>query len=249
MGLWDTLFGRGKKPKRHGRGSPSDDQTDGYTRQIQKPSDGEFDATPPEPAGGGWGAQEDPWAPTQVPQSHALPPLDDPSPIPRGPAPPQRGGGLARSTPHSPTPIRPIPVPRGHGVRSSGHTPTGDVEDDATVMPGMIKATGPAGRIVAVLVGVDGPLLNHIHALYEGENMLGRGDPLDGGLPDDTKSISRTHAKIIEAGRDFMLQPLRAENVTFVNDQAVDASQLLTDGDRIRLGAAQPSTFVFRTVP
>jgi hypothetical protein len=239
MGLWDSLFGRGKKPKRHGRGSRSDENTDGYTRQIQKAADGDFDPTPNEPiqqsgGGGGWGDRDDPWAPTQV--QSAPPPPRDPTPVPRASAPPAR-------------PYAAPPPPRASAQSGRTPVPADDVEDDATRLPGAVMPSGPVGRVVAVLVGVDGPLLNHIHALYEGENLLGRGDPLDGGLPDESKSISRQHAKIVESGRDFMLQPLRAENLTFVNDQAVETSQLLSDGDRIRVGAAKPSTFVFRTVP
>ena len=77
-------------------------------------------------------------------------------------------------------------------------------------------------------------------ALYEGENVLGRGveDVIEIELP----TISRRHASIT-IGESAMLEDLGSKNGTWHNSERVIEPALLADGDEVRLGSA---TFTFR---
>jgi pSer/pThr/pTyr-binding forkhead associated (FHA) protein len=106
------------------------------------------------------------------------------------------------------------------------------------------------GSVVALLLGVDGALDGHVVRVFEGENVLGReGSPEPLPNRPDTKTISRQHARLRADGGDFMIEAVRPENATFVNEQLVESPQLLQHGDRIRLGATKPTTFVLLVVP
>jgi len=101
-----------------------------------------------------------------------------------------------------------------------------------------------------VLLGIDGPLDGHLVRVFDGENVLGReGSPESLPNRPDTKTISRQHARLRADAGDFMIEAVRPENATFVNEQPVETPQLLQHGDRIRLGATKPTTFVLLVVP
>jgi len=108
----------------------------------------------------------------------------------------------------------------------------------------------PAGRVVAVLIGVEGPLENEVYRVFEGENVLGRhGKPDPFPNTPDTKTISREHATLRVAGEHFLIEPSNPKNATFVNGQPVDERSLVQHGDRIGLGATRTATFVLLVVP
>jgi len=86
--------------------------------------------------------------------------------------------------------------------------------------------------------------------LFEGENVLGReGAPEPLPNCSETKTISRKHASLKAEGGYFAIEPLRPENATFVNDVLIDKPELLQHGDRVKLGATKPSTFLLLVVP
>ncbi len=230
MGIVDRLFPK----KKHARGSPPADDAEeaGYTRAIAR----EGEATPPRRG------DPDPWSDAasrrpEPPASRGPDPLDAPTLTPKQPAP---APPPPRYTPPPP------PSPRYEAPPRAADEGAGD---DATVL-GPAVAAPVRGSIVAVLVGVEGALEGHLVRVFDGENLLGReGSPEPLPNRPDTKTISRQHARLRADGGDFMIEAVRPENATFVNDHLVEAPQLLQHGDRIRLGATKPSTFVLLVVP
>ncbi|MDM0115919.1 FHA domain-containing protein [Variovorax sp. J22R133] len=70
--------------------------------------------------------------------------------------------------------------------------------------------------------------------LHENENTLGRGAQND--IVIDSNSASRAHALIVVEPAFVTIQDLGSSNGTFVNGERVE-SQVLADGDTIRIGA------------
>ncbi len=82
----------------------------------------------------------------------------------------------------------------------------------------------------------------HIHRLKPGENLIGRDE--DCSVILDFTGVSRHHAKIRIAGGGCVLEDLGSRNGTWRNDERVQGSVELHDGDRIRLGGV---ALVFRS--
>jgi hypothetical protein len=78
------------------------------------------------------------------------------------------------------------------------------------------------------------------YALNSPELIIGRTESADIILGDP--GISRTHARIVREGDDFVVEDLGSTNGTEVNGQLVKRRRL-ADGDRVRLGS---STLQFR---
>ena len=72
-------------------------------------------------------------------------------------------------------------------------------------------------------------------SLQEGENILGR-EP-ENGVPVDSPTVSRRHARIVIGAGDAMVEDLGSKNGTFLRGEQVSASVRLTDGDEIRVGS------------
>ena len=78
------------------------------------------------------------------------------------------------------------------------------------------------------------------------ETTIGRADPVTGILPDidltpvdDTRSVSRRHAKIIRTGDDYhVLEEVGTVNGTYVNDQRIPTGVPVTlhSGDLVKIG-------------
>lgn len=81
---------------------------------------------------------------------------------------------------------------------------------------------------------------DRVHHLKPGENLVGR-EP-DCSVVLDFTGVSRHHAKIRVLGDQFVLEDLGSKNGTWRNDQRVNGSMTLQDGDRIRFGGL-PLTF------
>jgi DNA-binding winged helix-turn-helix (wHTH) protein len=78
-------------------------------------------------------------------------------------------------------------------------------------------------------------------ALSEGENILGR-DP-ETAVFIDLNSVSRRHARILVAEDSATIEDLRSRNGTYVGDKRIEQPTKLSNGDRIKIGAA---SLVFR---
>jgi hypothetical protein len=76
--------------------------------------------------------------------------------------------------------------------------------------------------------------------LNQAEFIIGRGETADITLADP--GISRTHARVVREGDDFVVEDLGSTNGTEVNGQLVKRRRL-ADGDRVRIGS---STLQFR---
>jgi DNA-binding winged helix-turn-helix (wHTH) protein len=81
---------------------------------------------------------------------------------------------------------------------------------------------------------------NRVHHLKPGENLIGR--DVDCAVVLDFTGVSRHHANIRVVGDQVVLQDLGSKNGTWQNDERVNGSVPLLDGDRIRFGGL-PLTF------
>lgn len=87
----------------------------------------------------------------------------------------------------------------------------------------------------ATLIVLAGGVIGEVHALDLPVTLLGRGQEADVRI--DDAGISRKHARIVrEPDSRFYVEDLGSTNGTSVGETPVDGRQLLTDGDRIRLG-------------
>jgi hypothetical protein len=78
-------------------------------------------------------------------------------------------------------------------------------------------------------------------ALVEGENVLGR-DP-DVAVWIDLNSVSRHHARVVVTESAARLEDLGSKNGTLVNGERISSPRQLSNGDRIKIGAA---SLIFR---
>ena len=72
--------------------------------------------------------------------------------------------------------------------------------------------------------------------LVPGENILGR-DSDGGGIPIDSPTVSRQHARISVSASSALLEDLDSKNGTYLGGEPVTAAVALKDGDEIRIGA------------
>jgi DNA-binding winged helix-turn-helix (wHTH) protein len=92
-------------------------------------------------------------------------------------------------------------------------------------------------RPAAWLVGESAPV-----ALYEGENVVGRGAD-DDVIEIDAPTVSRRHARIVIAGEAVTLEDLGSKNGTWLDGQRLAVPRALDDEAVLKLGSA---TFTFR---
>ena len=104
-------------------------------------------------------------------------------------------------------------------------------------LPGAVR-----GRVVGVLVAVEGELAGEVYRLFDGESRIGRSADCEVTTPSEW--ISRVHARVLYQDGQFAIAPLSDKNPTFVNDERTEGSEL-SDGDFVRLGR---TTFRFRSI-
>lgn len=85
----------------------------------------------------------------------------------------------------------------------------------------------------ACLVVIHGLDLGKKYELDEPAIVIGRSSKAD--IQIDQEEVSRSHCKLINAGKNIMLRDLGSTNGTYVNDALVD-EYVLRDGDIIRIG-------------
>lgn len=159
-------------------------------------------------------------------------------------------GAHAPAPPASP-PSRTVVVPRAPQapVQAPPPTPTHaapEVAPPSDAEKTIYETVTPrrGGKIVGVLVGVDGPLEGRLFPVMDGENVIGRGEHCRISTPREDRRISREHAKVIHRDGVFVVQPLKEKAVTRVNDEPTTGSEL-AHGDSLTLG---DSTFRFLSV-
>jgi DNA-binding winged helix-turn-helix (wHTH) protein len=81
--------------------------------------------------------------------------------------------------------------------------------------------------------------------LDEGEHVVGR-DP-DAEIFLNSDGVSRRHARIEISAERATIEDLGSKNGTFVGDQRVEGTRLLSDGDVIRVGSVKLTLRIFQT--
>ncbi len=99
----------------------------------------------------------------------------------------------------------------------------------------------PRGRVVGVLVAVEGELEGMLARVVSGSNRLGRSPECEVWLPSEW--ISRHHARI-EYRRGVFLIEAASDKPTARNSEPIESSEL-HDGDTITLGT---TTLRFRSI-
>jgi hypothetical protein len=161
-----------------------------------------------------------------------------PEPPPSTPLPQPQGAGAQGKTVSVHRPPLPSPTPAPMPI--PGPSTASDAEKTIYETVDRLRA----GKIVGVLVGVDGPFEGRLFGIFDGENTIGRGEQCRVSLSKADRRISREHAKVIHRDGIFVVQPLKEKAVTRVNDEPTTGSEL-THGDSLTLG---DSTFRFVSV-
>jgi pSer/pThr/pTyr-binding forkhead associated (FHA) protein len=138
-------------------------------------------------------------------------------------------------------------------ARARGKGPTtapGAIRPAAVAAPPKRPAPVPAQALGKALKLVHGDSGSEFSlATGRAEMMVGRPDPVTGLLPDinlgpldQTRSLSRRHAKVIdEGGILFLREEVGTTNGTFVNGERLQTGQArpLAPGDQIRFGSVE----------
>jgi diguanylate cyclase (GGDEF)-like protein len=110
------------------------------------------------------------------------------------------------------------------------------MSDDKTIIADPIGLTifsAPKGKR-ACLVQYNGAALGRRYILDNAEVIAGRSP--DTGIVIDEKSVSRQHARFLQATDTIEVEDLGTTNGTYINDKRVEHRTPLRDGDIIRLG-------------
>jgi DNA-binding winged helix-turn-helix (wHTH) protein len=109
-----------------------------------------------------------------------------------------------------------------------------------TAQPAAIGRAAGRGGVSFRITWVSGSV-----TLDAGEHVLGR-DP-DVEIYLDSPGVSRRHARITIAANRATIEDLGSKNGTFVGEQQVHASRLLSDGDIIAVGSVKLALKVLST--
>jgi diguanylate cyclase (GGDEF)-like protein len=99
------------------------------------------------------------------------------------------------------------------------------------------------GRDRPFLIVMGGGSAGEMYALRESEIIIGRARTSTIRLDDD--GVSRSHAKVICAGDEVLIEDLASANGTFVNEEPVVTRRHLADGDKITLGSITILKFTY----
>ena len=133
-------------------------------------------------------------------------------------------------------------------IQGGGHTKTDamlkasgsdgeEEDDDRTVSFGFFGQMGSKKPVVGWLVAVNGEVKGSDFRLHSGKNFIGRATSMDIVLPDD-KTIARDkHGSVTydPKGHGYYVAAENGNSI-YCNDQVVESSQKLKEGDCIQLG-------------
>ncbi|MCC5865952.1 MAG: GGDEF domain-containing protein [Wenzhouxiangella sp.] len=94
-------------------------------------------------------------------------------------------------------------------------------------------ASQESGRLGACLVVIRGDRLGARIELDESPVVIGRGSDADFQIP--SRSVSRSHCRIVSEADAFWIEDLRSTNATYVNEARIERHRL-SDGDQVRIG-------------
>ena len=99
----------------------------------------------------------------------------------------------------------------------------------------VVHGAGPTARSKAVLTITSGPDAGRVLAIpKEAPVTFGRAETCTHNWPDG--SLSRLHAQVVYVAGAYVIKDEGSTNGTFVNDQRVQKTARLSDGDRVQLG-------------
>jgi hypothetical protein len=123
----------------------------------------------------------------------------------------------------APPPAVPRPMPRVTPVAPSPR---------AAPPPSSVAAAGAAGPRLQTLNPI-APIASE-YAVLKDEVSLGRGEDNDIVIPH--ASVSRTHARLLKRNGAYELTDLNSTNGSFVDDQQIRGSRVVSNGSQVRLG-------------
>jgi DNA-binding winged helix-turn-helix (wHTH) protein len=94
--------------------------------------------------------------------------------------------------------------------------------------------SGPDAAAVQPLVAAHLVAAGHLHTIFAGENLLGRG--ADCSVILDGRGVSRHHARITASTAGLVVEDLGSKNGTWLNDCRIDSPRPLHHGDTLRAG-------------
>jgi two-component system, cell cycle response regulator len=120
--------------------------------------------------------------------------------------------------------------------------PEGEITRVANLSELQSELKNKVTRDRAYLIVLAGSNVGEMYRLEEGETFLGRGQSVSVRLTDD--GISRKHARIFQQEGEVLIEDLQSSNGTIVNGAPV-TTQLLKDGDKIRIGSTTILKFTY----
>ncbi len=103
-------------------------------------------------------------------------------------------------------------------------------ETVVTVISKITDRPAPTEAALVVIYGMD---LGKKYNLDKESIIIGRSAKSE--IQVDQESVSRSHAKIVAAGKHLVIKDLGSTNGTYVNDEQIDESRL-RDGDMVKIG-------------
>ena len=88
------------------------------------------------------------------------------------------------------------------------------------------------------LSGAEGPYAGQVFALVAANSTVGRETTCDIVLSADT-TISRTHARLVNEGGNFVVYDNGSSNGTFVNGMRLTSPVVLAPGDIVQFGGSK----------
>jgi two-component system cell cycle response regulator len=116
-------------------------------------------------------------------------------------------------------------------------------DEDTGVVDDAPPKGEPGGRDRAYLIVLTGLNVGEMFKVGTDPLILGRGDRATVVIHDD--AASRRHASIRIDGGDAFIEDLRSRNGTFVNGARIEGRHLLSDGDKIQIGATTILKFTY----
>lgn len=113
---------------------------------------------------------------------------------------------------------------------------------DKTVVTS-IKAVEGNGEKQAYILFLSGPLVGKLHALQDGETILGRSD--EANIKINDARISRQHVSLKVGSGGTVIADLGSTNGTFINGNKA-SSQVLQDGDKIQISSNTIFKFAYQ---
>lgn len=114
------------------------------------------------------------------------------------------------------------------------HTPAAASPADETRVISRERQDADTGELFAWIVAVEGNYKGKMFRLFDGQNLIGRGD--ESHIQINDRHVSEMHAAVRHKDGAYLLWDLGSTNGTKVNGVEVTAALELNDGDRIEIG-------------